>query len=142
MGVLGYYNSIGARVDDNSMRTIEDNNITGAIKDDIMGGINDGVMGHIEDGEIMRAGDYRSIVALGSYSNAGTMLNDSSVEFGVCRVTIPSIPVTMSLSAADIGGILSYTKSSYAQNFRRFIFFLHSDLPYFTLSLEMPTPNF
>jgi hypothetical protein len=44
MGALGYYYSIGARVDDNSMRTIEGNNITGAMEDDIMGVIDDGVM--------------------------------------------------------------------------------------------------
>ena len=123
MGALGYYNSIGARVDDNNTRTIEDNNITGAIEDDIMGVRDDGVMGHVEDGESKTASDYRSIVALGNYNNVGTMLNDSSVEHGLCRVTIPSIPVTTSLGAAGIGGILSHTKPSYAGNFKRFIFF-------------------
>jgi hypothetical protein len=142
MGAVGYYNNIGAKLDDNSMRAIEDNNITGAIEDDIMGVIDDGVMGHVVDGDNMRAGDYRSIVALGSYNNMGTMLNDSSVELGVCSVTISSIPVTTSLGTAGIGGILSHTKSSNAGNFKRFTFSLHFNLPYFTLSLEMPTRSF
>jgi hypothetical protein len=88
-----------------------------------MGVIDDGVMGHVEDGDRMGAGDYRSIIALGSCNNVGAMLNDSSVELGVWRVTIPSIPVTMSLGAAGIAGILSHTKPSYAGNFKRFIFF-------------------
>jgi hypothetical protein len=71
----------------------------------------------------MGVGDYRSIVALGGYNNVGTMLNDSSVEHGVCRVTVPSIPVIMSLGTAGIAGMLSYTKPPYAGNFKRFIFF-------------------
>jgi len=65
MGALGYYNSIGARVDDNSIEDIEDNNIIETIEGDIMGVIDDGVMGHIEDGDRKGVGDYRSIVALG-----------------------------------------------------------------------------
>jgi hypothetical protein len=105
------------------MRAIKDNNIIGVLEDDIMGVIDDGVMGCVEDGDSMRAGDYRSTVALGNYNNVGTMLNYSSVELGVCRVTIPSIPVTMSLGTAGIGGILSHTKPSYAGNFKPFIFF-------------------
>jgi hypothetical protein len=122
MGVLGYYDIIAARVDDNSMRAIDDNNITEAIEDN-MGVIDDGVMGHVEDGESMGAGDYRSIAALGSYNNVGTMLNDRSVELGVCRLTIPCILVTMSQDTAGTGGILSHTKPSYAGNFKRFILF-------------------
>lgn len=129
-------------MDNNSMRAIEDDNTIGAIEDDIMGVIDDGVMGHVVDGDNMRAGDYRSIVALESYNNMGTMLNDSSVDLGVCNVTIPSIPVTMSLGTAGIGGILSHTKSSYAGNFKGFIFSLHFNLPYSTVSLEMPTRSF
>lgn len=78
-------------MNDNSIEDIEDINIIEAIKGDIMGFINGGVMGHIEDGNRMGVGDYRIIVALGAYNNMGTMLNDSSVELGVCRVTIPSI---------------------------------------------------
>ena len=66
MGALGYYNIIGATVDHNSMRATEDNYITGDIEDDIVGVIDDGVMGYVEDGDRMGAGDYRSIVALGS----------------------------------------------------------------------------
>ena len=107
-----------------------------------MGVIDDSVMGHFEDGDRMGAGDYRNIVALGSYYNVGTMLNDNSVDFGVCRVAIPSIPTTMSLGTAGIAGILSHTKPSYAGNLKRFIFFLLFNLPYFTLSLEIPTRSF
>jgi hypothetical protein len=79
MGVTGYYNSIGGRVDDNNKGAKEDN-VTGAIEDDIVGVIDDGVMGRFEGGDCMGAGDHRSIVALGSYNNVGTMLNNSNVE--------------------------------------------------------------
>jgi hypothetical protein len=64
---------------DDSVGTIQDN-VTGAIKGDIMGVRDDGVMGSFEGGDCMGAGDYRSIAALGTYNNVGTMLNDSSVE--------------------------------------------------------------
>ena len=74
-----YFNIIGVRMDDNSKRAIEDNNVTGATENDIMGVIDDGVMGHVEDGDSMRACDYLSIVAIGSYNDMGMMLNDSTV---------------------------------------------------------------
>ena len=90
MGALGYYNSIGATVGDNRLRAIEYNNITGATEADVVGVIDDGIMGRVEDGDRMGAGDYRSIVARGSDNNVGTMPSESSVELGVCRVTIPS----------------------------------------------------
>jgi len=90
LGALEYYNNIGVTVDDNSMRVIEYNNSTGATGDDIVGVIDNCIMGHVEDGDRMGAGDYRSIVALGSYNNVGTMPNESNVELGVCRLTIPS----------------------------------------------------
>ena len=67
-------------MDDNSMGAIEDNNITGTIEDNIMGVIDDCVMGFTEDDNSMGAGDYCSIVAVGSYNNMGTILNDSSAE--------------------------------------------------------------
>ena len=55
--------------------------------------------------------------------------------------TEPNIPVTASMDTADIAGILSHTRLSYAGNFKRF-FPCTINLPYFTLSLKMPNGSF
>lgn len=56
--------------------------------------------------------------------------------------TEPNIPVTVSLGTAGIAEILSHTRLSYARNFKPLFFSPHFNLPYFTLSLEMPTRSF
>jgi hypothetical protein len=91
----------------------------------------------------MGAGDYRSIVALGTYNNVGTMLNDSSVE-----------PTDMQRDNTEHPSSHVPGHSSYRGNFYRIrslhtpeilsVLFvsLHFNLPCFTLRLEMPTRRF
>jgi hypothetical protein len=127
-------------VDDNSIEDIEVNNIE-AIEDNIMGVIDDGVMGHVEDGDRMGVGDYRIILVLGTYNNVETMLNESSAWGMQSDNTEHS--AFMSLGTAGIAGVLSHTTPSYVGNFKHFIFFpMHFNLPYLTLSLEMPVCSF